>query len=431
MYCGDLPDEAEHPAFYKRFSDHFGITIKMWKQFVADARATNSFPKRDVRSKGCGGSKIRTPLDLMVLGSLRVLCKGWGFKEVQELTFVSRQMHQTFFQEFTEYCSRVLYPAHVYYPVTDEELKNKNHEFAMAGLPNCVHDSDGCVFDWPGCPAGDRNFCCSYKGKVPAINCLLSWDHRHLVLNYTLGVGTMNDETLQPADAFLMGIFEGSIGGESTFYLASKDKHGVVTKQEYKGIYGLHDNGFLKWPTAAAVPYKHTITMSQLRFSEMLESMRKGSENGNADLKNRFLYVQHGFKQRSFEQVEHTMRTVLALHNWRKREDGLGEKWPAQKTVVGQGASRAARLSGLATRLGTNAMEVIDDGNVDPRAAFMTSIPSNGKPAIFVNESDFEGFRHALCAHWGCLWDERLIYWPTKGGPQKLQGRSAQESNAM
>ena len=115
---------------------------------------------------------------------------------------MSAEVHQVFFREFTAYCSRVLFPMHVYHPKNTSEFRDKAREFGMAGFPNCVHDSDGCVFNWPGCPAGDKNQAKSFKGNAPAVNCLLTWDHRHLVLSYTLGMGTMTDENLQPLDPF-------------------------------------------------------------------------------------------------------------------------------------------------------------------------------------------------------------------------------------
>ena len=421
MYCGELPPASEYPAFYERFADHFMVTLPMWKEMVSNARASGSFPKRDILSWGRGGHKVRSPLDIMMLGALRVLSKGWGFKEVSELTFISRQTHQDFFREFTQYGSRVLYPLHVHAPTTLTELENKNHECGMGGFPGCVHDSDGCTFDWPGCGAGDRNACTSYKGNVPSVNCLLTWDHRHIILHYTLGAGTLTDEVLQPLDGFLMGIYDGSIGDAYTFDLVARERDGSLTKQKYQGVYGLHDNGFLKWSTAAAVPMKYTLTMPQVRWSEMVESFRKSSENGNRDLKCRFQYLKRGFRQRNFEDVEHTMRTCLALHNWRKRNDGFAEPWPLQCT----GKHMGNGLTDLSARLGTTATAVVDDGSTDVRASFIDTVLSNGKPTVPVINLDFELFRKRLVDHWDILWERHLIYWPTSRGPLRLQGRNA------
>ena len=421
LYCGELPPPDDYPAFYERFAEQFLLTVDMWKHLVSEARRTASFPKRDVMSYGHGGYLCRSPLDIMVLGALRVLAKGWGFAEVQECTFISAEVHRVFFREFTAYCSRVLFPMHVYHPKNTGGFRDKSHEFGMAGFPNCVHDSDGCVFNWPGCPAGDKNQAKSFKSNAPSVNCLLTWDHRHLVLSYTLGMGTMTDENLQPLDPFLVGICEGTIGGGEPFFLASCDKDGEITKQEYHGVYGMHDNGFLKWATAGLVPYKWTTSMAQVRFSEMCESMRKGSENGNADLKCRLKYFRTGFRQRNFEDVELTMRTGLALHNWRKRNDGFGVKWPTQKVK----GVRKEPIEGFAARLDVQSTAVDDGTTEDPRKLFMDSVPSNGRPVKRVCEQDFEQFRHDLCQHWEVLWNRHLIFWPTSHGPQRLQGRGA------
>ena len=153
----------------------------------------------------------------------------------------------------------------------------------------------------------------------------------------------------------------------------------------------------------------------------MVESFRKSSENGNRDLKCRFQYLKRGFRQRNFEDVEHTMRTCLALHNWRKRNDGFAERWPLQCT----GKHMGNGLTDLSARLGTTATAVVDDGSTDVRASFIDTVLSNGKPTVPVINLDFELFRKRLVDHWDILWERHLIYWPTSRGPLRLQGRNA------
>jgi hypothetical protein len=208
LRCGELPPPGDCPAFYARFAEQFLLTVDTWKHLVSEARRTGSFPKRDVLSCGRGGHLVRSPLGVMTPGALRVLTKGRGFAEVQECTISSAEVHRAFFREFTACCSCVLFPTHACHPKNTWAFRDKAREFGVAGLPGCVHDSDGCVFNWPGRPAGDKNQSKSFKGNAPAVDCLLTWDHRHrhLVLSCTLGVGTMTDENLQPLDPLLVGI---------------------------------------------------------------------------------------------------------------------------------------------------------------------------------------------------------------------------------
>jgi hypothetical protein len=418
MYCCDLPNEEDQPAFYETFARAFMMTTPMWREFVREARETGAFPRRDVFSWGRGGRMVRSSLDLMVLGALRVLTKGWSFEAVAEATFIGKETHRIFFREFTKHGSIHLCPRHVQFPRLPTEFADANHEFEMGGFPGCVHDSDGCIFPWPGAAMGNQNLCKSYKNDEPAVNCLLSWDHRHKVLNYTLGVGSMIDEVLQPRDDFLMGVYDGTLAGDESFCLVCKQGNGTLMRQKHTGVYGLHDNGFLKWGTAAGVPFKHTLTMGQKRFSEMVESMRKGSECGNRDLKSRFLLFKQGFRQRSFAEVEDAVRTALALHNWRKDIDGFFAPWPTQKRL----GCRLTDDESAPERMGMLSEPVIGTPATNQQRDFVLSLPSSPAPPIHVNQAGFQSFRNALCVHWNILWDRRLIFWPTRLGPLRLTG---------
>jgi hypothetical protein len=59
----------------------------------------------------CGAksnNKKSSPIELLVLGFLRYLGHGWSFDDIEEQTAISREVHQSFFHAFINYCSTSL-----------------------------------------------------------------------------------------------------------------------------------------------------------------------------------------------------------------------------------------------------------------------------------------------------------------------------------
>ena len=79
-----------------------------------------------------------TPIELLVLGSLRYLGCGWTFDDVEECTAVSQEVHRVFFGQFIEFAGTVLYNKYVVYPKNFEEAKEHMKEFTVAGLPGAL-----------------------------------------------------------------------------------------------------------------------------------------------------------------------------------------------------------------------------------------------------------------------------------------------------
>jgi hypothetical protein len=93
----------------------------------------------------CGhksNNKQASPIELLVLGSLRYLGRGWTFDDVEENTAISKEVHRTFFHRFVELGSTVLYDKYVLTPDNVNEAKTHMREFEEAGFPGCVGSSD-------------------------------------------------------------------------------------------------------------------------------------------------------------------------------------------------------------------------------------------------------------------------------------------------
>ena len=67
-------------------------------------------------ARWCGvksNNKISSPIELLVLGSLRYIGRGWTFDNIEEQTAISKEVHRSFFHTFIDFCSTSLYSRYV------------------------------------------------------------------------------------------------------------------------------------------------------------------------------------------------------------------------------------------------------------------------------------------------------------------------------
>jgi hypothetical protein len=86
-------------------------------------------------ARWCGAKvnkKMSSPIELLVLGSLRYLGRGWTFDDIEEQTAISREVHRSFFHVFIEFCSTSLYSRFVLTPVHLPEARSNMREYEVA-----------------------------------------------------------------------------------------------------------------------------------------------------------------------------------------------------------------------------------------------------------------------------------------------------------
>jgi hypothetical protein len=88
-------------------------------------------------------NKKVSPIELLLLGSLRYLGRGWTFDDMRDVTYISRDVHRKFFHQFVKFGATVLYPMYVSVPRTQEDLRDCEREYRVAGFPaGCVGSTD-------------------------------------------------------------------------------------------------------------------------------------------------------------------------------------------------------------------------------------------------------------------------------------------------
>ena len=83
----------------KSFRRAFRLPYRAYVAFVRDARDGKWFPKSEHKD---ALGRVGTPLELLVLGALRYLGRGWTFHDIAESTGVSEEVHRNFFYDFVK-----------------------------------------------------------------------------------------------------------------------------------------------------------------------------------------------------------------------------------------------------------------------------------------------------------------------------------------
>ena len=104
----------------------------------------NCFPERFSATGGpnCKHHPKVTSLELLVLGTLRILGRGGPFDSLTETTYVSGETHRIFFHAFISWGSRFMYLEFGFYPRMQQETQANLNEMELGGMPGCVGSTD-------------------------------------------------------------------------------------------------------------------------------------------------------------------------------------------------------------------------------------------------------------------------------------------------
>jgi len=404
----------------KKFRQRFRLPYRCFLHLVDEADEKKWFS----RWAKASDSKISSPLELMILGALRYLGRGWTFDDLEESTAISAEVHRVFFHEFVKVGSTVLYKKYVQTPLTAEEARNHTREYEAAGLHGCVGSTDATHITTEKCEFRLKQNHLSHKEHLPARTYNITVNNRRRILHSTHGgPSRWNDKTVVMFDAFVRGIHDGTVISDAEFQLYERRGRAVVPVS-YKGSYVIADNGYLRW-AATIPPYKTTGKMSEIRWSRWVESMRKDVECAFGILKGRWRILKTGMRVHGVDVVDRIWLTCCALHNWLLEEDGLDQPWDGPLGEVD--AADIATLPGeipqaIAARLGVDAltprnfdlsgMGPADDdiGNYTAAASFGEA-PVGGSVRI-VRNLDRDYFRSKLVEHFDILFSNNSIQWP-------------------
>ena len=411
----------------KKFRRRFGISHKKWLSVMRWIREGNWFPKEEKPDAiGFPGS----PIELLVLGSLRYMRRGWTFDDLEEATFISEEKHRKFFHEFVKVMAENLFPMFVRPPQTEEEINSSRAEYNTAGMHGCIGSADATHVSILQMQAGLKQYHMGAKLHTPARAFNIVVNHRRRILSTTSGMpARWNDKTIVLFDQFMSDLHRGKLYRDNEFQLYDSEGN----EQTLKGLWLAVDNGYLRWPCTMP-PFKDSADLFiQLRWSKWIESMRKDVECCFAILKGRWRILKVGFSlygnKNGLDTVDNTWKTCCALHNMLLEEDGLDTQWSgswgehdsvdAKRTVQlinGRmaNAGRTYDTSGLGCGHNTTwnyAEEVEDETDVE-------------KESEFIRNLGFDNFRNKLVTHFHYLWRNQRVLWPSRFGSVRINEES-------
>ena len=188
-----------------------------------------------------------SPIELLVLGRLRYLGRRWTFDDLEESTYIARDVHHVFFNKFVEFGANFLYPRYVRIPSTLEELKECELEYQKAGIPGCLGSTNATHINMDKTNFGVCHAHLGFKSKGTTTQTFnLTVNHRRKIIHSTTGhPGRWNDETLVRFDGLMDQLRRGLFNWTMRFELQTWTGHSI----SIYGCYVIVDNGYLQWST--------------------------------------------------------------------------------------------------------------------------------------------------------------------------------------
>lgn len=272
------------------------------------------------KNKTNNAGKLSSPIELLVLGSLRILTRNATLDDLVEQTFISCEVHRCFFIKFMTWYSTVVFPTVVKMP-TLEELYDNGAEYRASGFPGCVCSVD-CVHVRVWGVSANLKQVSTGKEKFPSRVFEAAVNHRGIIVSATKGFyGSVSDKSIVKFDGAMMAMKNG-------LYDANRyeiyNEQGVIHTVE--GAYNLCDNGYHKWSTMME-PSKNPDGVDDYNWTEMLESLRKDIECLFGELKQEFAILKYGSRFNDLALMDNIFLTCCAIHNQRKILAGLNEMW--------------------------------------------------------------------------------------------------------
>jgi len=152
---------------------YFRLPYSLFERLVDLIYANNWFPghSRNNNPRSCNAA----PLELKVLGVLRILGRGGPFDDLFDGSGISENTHRTFFIKFCQRFVEDFYDEYIREPAGDD-LTQVVDIYLQMGFPGCVGSVD-CVHVWWDMCAFQLKSACTGKEKLPTLAYEVTCDH--------------------------------------------------------------------------------------------------------------------------------------------------------------------------------------------------------------------------------------------------------------
>ena len=139
------------------------------------------------RESGVSNRKV-SPIELLVLGwCLLYLGRDWTFDDIEESTFIDKDVQRVFFHKFVEFGATKLYRKYVSAPSTLDELRDCESENRSAGFVGCIGSTNATHIPLEKVSYGLMQAHLGYKMSTTTRTYNLTVNHRHKILHTTAG----------------------------------------------------------------------------------------------------------------------------------------------------------------------------------------------------------------------------------------------------
>ena len=139
-----LQPDVDCFEFRKKFRRRFRCSYLSFQKHLAEVKESPLFKAWGDSAKDCIGNES-SPIELLLLGVLRYIGRGWCFDDLEEQTCISEGTHRRFLHVYLHWASTTLYEKYVTLPASGEEARQWASEYAMAGFPGCI-GSESVIF---------------------------------------------------------------------------------------------------------------------------------------------------------------------------------------------------------------------------------------------------------------------------------------------
>lgn len=398
------PNSREAKDFRRDFRVPFAIYDYVYeeaKQAKKGDGETLLWPKRDALDQPTH------PLSLKVLSAFHILGHGESFRSVEGRTGIDEDTIRTFFHQFTEWMVQRFYEEFVNIPY-NLQLDSIVADYECQGLPGAAGSMDCVHIPWDQCPYEYRIMNKSGKDGYPTRVYEVTVSHDRYIRSIAGSFpGAWNDKSIAR-----FGLVRRMRGGEPRFVEYEFDLLGPDGNPvRHRGLYLITDNGYHCWRELIP-PMRVTTSEDEIKWSKLVESVRKDVECTFGSLKKRFKILKIPILYHTVERVDNVFFTCAILHNMLLKWDGYGlEEMENDEEeqgfgdlgdgVVGDGNKRAGNASGYRKQTLHARYDATKVGRDEMLCHFMGNAPVDA--TLVEQDSDFVSFRTKLVNHYAAV----------------------------
>jgi hypothetical protein len=311
----DEPDGRLSRKFHRMFRMSFDIFKRRaldlavetwWQNWHEDAVDCFNKPNADLRLKLLGAA-------------LCTLATAATHFFVSTCTNLSEEVHRSFFNNWIEKMTSIK-ERFIFFPSDDESLKFVCNEYAQLGLPGCVGSVDCVHVGWSKCPSQHLHL---YKGKegYPSVAYEVVCTPRKFIQSVSQGhPGARNDKHIARTDPAITDLLFGNGWLRSKCWEVTNDALG--RRKVLRGLYLICDGGYHSWPCHVYPVKVGNPGSVSMKFSKLVESVRKDIEGVFGILKIRFRFLKIFTNLRRQKHIDYAFVTCCILHNILLEENG-------------------------------------------------------------------------------------------------------------